>query len=163
MLKRRLFVIALAAGAAALLLPGYSDAADKRVAELQALAETGGRSRRLAAIEELVKKDTTDSRNALESLADSKEQELASLALLAIGRADYSGAKAKLTDAAGDSKRGDAVRAAALTAWLRAEEKDGKSWDGVKSTAESKAGSNQALKDVLTAVKKARFDATGGK
>ena len=57
----------------------------------------------------------------------------------------------------------DAVRAAALTAWLRAEEKDGKTWDGVKSTAESKAGSNQALKDVLTAVKKARFDATGGK
>ncbi|MCG3134769.1 MAG: hypothetical protein HMLKMBBP_02131 [Planctomycetes bacterium] len=162
MMKRRLMLFALAAGAAALVAPGISSAADKRVAELQAIAETGGRSRRLAAIDELVRKDSSESRGALEALAASRDAELASLALLAIGRADYSGARTKLADAAGDAKRSDAARAAALTAWLRAEEKDGKSWDAVNGTAESKAGSNDLLKDVLSAVKKARFDAKGG-
>jgi hypothetical protein len=71
---------------------------------------------RLAALRELAALDTSDSRKALEELADAKDDPLATSSLFTIGRADQTGGRSKLKAVFEDTKRAHLARVAAFLA-----------------------------------------------
>lgn len=134
-------------------------AGDTKVAALAALATASGNARRVKAIEDLRRTASADSFAALESLAASKDEHLAALALSAIARSGDSGAQASLEDVIEDTKRSAVARSFALTAWCKLRADTGADWDDVKSYVDEACGTDATMKDTAAAVK-ARHVAT---
>lgn len=131
-----------------------------QVEALKAVCERPGmHHRRAAALRDLAEIDSDASRAALESLADSKDEQLAVLAIAALGRAAYSGARTKLADVVADDKRSEFARSMAVTAALRAEHKIGAS----KSSVTNKFASDRSKCAALDDAAKATQDRLWGK
>lgn len=145
--------------------PGWdvAIALDKEVAGLQRLAESTGGVRRAKAIDDLVKLDSADSRKALATLAGSSNEELAALAMFALGRSGTTGDRQALEGVIEDTKRSDNARAVALTAWCALKERDGAKWDDLKTYVDGKCAKNDALTDTAAVIKAARFTKAGSK
>jgi orotidine-5'-phosphate decarboxylase len=134
------------------------------VDKLQAAATArGGEGTRLAALDDLRKLDTSDSRKALEALTDAKDPDVALRALATIGRGDQAGGRERLKKVFEDAKRADVDRIVAFIAWGRLAAKDGSSWETLESYAQKHCSKDSALETALLETKAALFPATGGK
>jgi len=153
--RGRLIAAAVAAGA--MLLVGYWPAAEattSRAQQLDALLRApGGESRKAQAIEELRKIDSTVARDELKDLADCTDDRVAMLALRALGRANFSGAKTKIAGVYEDETRSDVVRATALAVWCQLQKDAGRSWANGKVWVRSHAGTNSLLCEQYAATK----------
>jgi hypothetical protein len=148
----------LAASAVGVLVVGglWPDAAatPSRVDTLAAvLTSPVGPSRKAIEIEELRTIDSTSARNKLKDLADSGDERLALLAIRALGRCSWSGAKSKIAEIYEDTSRSDVVRATALAVWCQMESTAGRSWANGKSWVKNHAATNQRLRDQYAASK----------
>jgi hypothetical protein len=132
-------------------------ASDLKTACLATHADTDQRD----SLEQLKDLDTSDARKTLEEIASGKDTTAAALALLTIGRADYSGARSKLASVFEDTKRPHAVRAAAFQGWARAEAADGTSWESIESYAKANTKEGSPLRDSALATRAVLFPATG--
>jgi hypothetical protein len=115
---------------------------------------------RLAALRELAALDTSDSRKALEELADAKDDPLATSSLFTIGRADQTGGRSKLKAVFEDTKRAHLARVAAFLAWARLEAKDGASWSSIESYAKGHYEKGSLLEASVAAAKNGLFPAS---
>ncbi len=131
-----------------------AQATPSRVDTLAAvLTSPVGPSRRAIEIEALRTIDSTAARNKLKDLADSGDERLALLAIRALGRCSWSGAKSKVAEIYEDTGRSDAVRSTALAVWCRMEAARGRSWSDGKSWVKNHAGTNQQLRSQYAASK----------
>lgn len=148
----------LAASAVAVLVVGglwpEAQATTSRVDALAAvLASPVGPSRKAIEVEALRAIDSTAARNKLKDLADSGDERLALLAIRALGRSSWSGAKTKIAEIYEDTGRSDVVRSTALAVWCRMQAAGGRSWADGKSWVKTHAGTNQHLRDQYAASK----------
>ncbi len=154
--RGRGFVIA-ATAAAFLIGAGLwpeAEATPSRVDTLAAvLTSPVGATRKAIEIEALREIDSTSARNKLKDLADSGDERLALLAIRALGRCSWSGAKTKVAEIYEDTGRSDAVRSTALAVWCRMEAARGRSWADGKSWVKTHAGTNQQLRAQYAASK----------
>ena len=123
-------------------------------AKLQAIC-TGRHtdSAKRAALEDLKVLDTSAAHTALETLTESKDQQVAVLATLTIGRAGYDGADEKLQSIYEDEKAAEAVRASALQAYARLAKAQGTSWESIESYGKKHCGRKSRLEAVLMSTK----------
>jgi hypothetical protein len=153
--------IALVAFGAAFAWRAQALAETTQINDLRAAASGHGTDgNRAAALKELAALDTTDSRTALESLADAKDDQLAARAALTIGQADQSGGRAKLKRVFEDTSRAHGVRVAAFLAWSRLEAKDGASWQAIEAYAKNHYSTGSKLEASVTAAKNVLFPTT---
>lgn len=157
-------IAVLAVGGVVLLGPGPDlSASNNQVSALEALCNSPvGLNRKAMAIEALCEIDTGSSRNALKRLADSTDLRTSTMAMSAIGREDFSGAKNKLKAVFESSSRSNTARAAAMTAWCCSEKNDGKAWSDVESYLENEADGNEELEAAVAATKARVFTGGGG-
>lgn len=129
---------------------------DNEVATLKAIC-TGRHTdaTKRTALADLGALDTSDAHAALESLAASKDQQIAVLAALQIGRAGYSGADQKLKDIFENTEKSEAVRASALQAYARLAKSKGTSWASIESYGKAHCPANSRMEAVLMATKNA--------
>ena len=150
-------VVLAAAALGALVAAGFwprAEATPTRAQHLDAvLRSPAGEYRQCQAIEELRKIDSTGARDALKDLADSTDDRTAALAIRALARANFSGARTKIEGIYEDTSRSDLVRGVALAVWCTNRADAGKSWSDVKQWVKSKAGSNQVLRSQYAASK----------
>ena len=140
-----------------------AQARSQRVKDLVALCNSGvGVNRKSMAMDELCDLDTSEAREALEELADSADDKTATLALAAIGRENYSGAKTKLEAVFESSRRSDVARCAALGAICRLEEAADKDWSDIESYVDGHCGTNTAPCAMSDAIEDAVFGGGGG-
>lgn len=141
------------------LLPSeQAEATNARVAELQELCESPvGTLRRQVALAELIEIDTAVSREALEDMAESKDERLAILAVGALCRAGHD---SSIEDVLEDSDRPAVVRSAAMGAYVQRAKKSQKVWSQVQGYLNTEAGDDDDLKATVGALRN-RFDANG--
>ena len=131
-----------------------AEATTSRAQQLDALLRApGGESRKAQAIEELRKIDSTAARDELKDLADCTDDRVAMLALRALGRANFSGARTKIAGVYEDETRSDVVRATALAVWCQLQKDAGRSWANGKVWVRSYAGTNSLLCEQYAATK----------
>jgi hypothetical protein len=106
----------------------------------------GGECKKLLAIEELCSIDTSVSRDALSGLADGADERVAVMAIGALCRRDFSGARAKVMQIFGDTNRSEFTRMAAMTAYCCVQYRDGKTWTQIKRYVKDTAGTNTRLR-----------------
>lgn len=128
-------------------------------AKWKAIATVSGRTKRLDAIERLRRLDSSESRAALDALADSKDEQLAAFAMAALARFDDSAAEAKLKSVIESGSRSDTARSLALTAWLRLRARDGDDWEDVSAYVAAKTAGNAALQSTVATVQTSAFGA----
>ena len=104
--------------------------------------------RKAQLIERLRKIDSSEARADLENLADATDDRLACLALRALSRSDFDGARTKIAGVFESTGRSDLTRAMALILWTARRSKDGASWADIKDYVKSHAGQDQVLNDV---------------
>ncbi|MCE9637724.1 MAG: hypothetical protein K8T90_18650 [Planctomycetes bacterium] len=135
------------------LVVGQAAGADQRVVGLKAkCTATRSDTDHRDFLEQLKDIDSSESRTALEEVADGTDPMAAALALHTIGRSGYSGAATKLKAVFEDTTRSHAVRVAAFQGWARMEADAGTSWSTVERYAKSKTTAGTALRDSALAV-----------
>ncbi|MCG3135184.1 MAG: hypothetical protein HMLKMBBP_02690 [Planctomycetes bacterium] len=165
---RAQWALAAAIGAAGLaaaclvMLARAEAATDKAKAAKARCEASAGELGRGAALEELRAAGDSESRKAIEELADSTDDRIAAQAIATLGRSDHSGARTKLKSIAADTARSDAARCTALTAWLRLEKKDGRTWSDVSGDVSNWATKGSRLEQTADAMKSAVFGVTTG-
>ncbi len=144
-LGRIVLAAAIVVGGTFVLWPP-AHATDSRAHDLGVFLESqAGESRKTMAIEELRKIDTSESRTILSNLAASKSDRVAMLALRALARADFSGARTTITGVFEDTARSDLARGTALAVWCQLRKTDGASWSDIRTYVHQKAGTNTHL------------------
>ena len=156
--KKRLVLwgglLGLAVGVLIVAGEGPAIGEDTAAAKLQAIC-TGRHtdSAKRAALEDLKVLDTSAAHAALEALTESKDQQVAVLATLTIGRAGYDGADEKLQSIYEDEDVSEAVRASALQAYARLAKAQGTSWEAIESYGKQHCGRKSRLEAVLMSTK----------
>lgn len=142
----------------ALLPSEQAEATSARVAELQELCESPvGTLRRQVALAELVEIDSSVAREALEEMAESKDERLAILAVGALCRAGYD---SSIEDVLEDSDRPAMVRSAAMGAYVQRAKESRKTWSQIRGYLTREAGEDLDLQSTAGALRN-RFDANG--
>ena len=160
---RALFGVPLVVGAIvglgiAVLVAGQAAGADQRVTSLKTKCKaTRSDTDHRDLLDQLRDIDTSDSRAALEDVADGSDDTAAALALHAIGRSGYSGAATKLKSVFEDTTRSHVVRAAAFQGWARLEADKGTNWSTVERYAKAHTTAGSALQDSALAVESVLF------
>jgi hypothetical protein len=159
--RRRAILLVSGAASIAVLVATFGRVeatAPSRAEVLQTILESpAAYNRKLMAIEELRQLTTTnDARQRLETLADSSDDTVARMAISAIGRASYTGARTKLDGIYVDTARSDAARGAALAIVCSKESRAGSSWSSVRNWVRANAGTNTNLSSLADSLK-ARF------
>ncbi|MCE9638015.1 MAG: hypothetical protein K8T90_20125 [Planctomycetes bacterium] len=140
------------------LVVGQAAGADRKVTELKAKCKaTRSPTDQRDFLDQLKDLDTSESRAALEGVADGKDEMAAALALHTIGRSGYSGAATKLKAVFEDTTRSHAVRVAAFQGWARMEADNGTSWSTVERYAKAKTTADTAMRDSVLAVESVLF------
>ena len=158
-------LVVLAVGCAAVILGPAGDATAEQdeVSALVALCNSPiGYHRKAMAIDTLLAMDSGSGRSAIADLAGSSDDRVAVLALAAMGRGDYSGARSTLLTCLADGDRSDIARTAALTAWCRLRKDDQASWASVNSAVSEAVSGNDRLTAALAAVQSKLWGDGGG-
>ncbi len=117
------------------------------------LNSPAGENRKRAAVDQLAKLDSAEARNAVKTLADSKDDRVAVLAIAALCRTRFSGAEDKVKSVFEDTGRSNLARGMALAAWCHMKSAAGSTWSQIKAYVKQHAGGNQLLKDQYAASK----------
>lgn len=127
---------ALSLGIGVLIAAGVGPAIGEDEAAQRLLATCEGRGtaiQKLSAVQALGKLDTKAGHAALESVAVGKDGPLAARACVAMGLANYPGAKQALMKLFEDPKRSHAARVGAFVAYARSEMAAGTPWGTVEA------------------------------
>jgi len=102
-------------------------------------------NRRRALIDELSLIDSADARTRLATLADSKDDKTAALAIATLCRRNVSGGEDKVKSVLEDGRRSRLARGMALAAYCEMKKKSGASWAQIKSYVKQQAGNDPVL------------------
>ena len=120
------------------------------------LESPAGHSRKLMAVEELRHIDTAEAREKLQQLAASSDEDVARMAIAALGRASFEGARSTLDSIYEDTQRSTAARGVALAVICAQESRAGHTWASFKTWVRDHDGGISQLQELETSLK-ARF------
>ena len=150
--RRTLLAAALAA---VLVLAGVGSKAEAtaptRAGHLATFLESpAGHSRKLMAVEELRHIDTAEAHEKLQQLAASSDEDVARMAIAALGRASFEGARSTLDSIYEDTQRSTAARGVALAVICAQESRAGHTWASFKTwVRDHDGGISQDRKSVV--------------
>ncbi len=151
-------VLVAVAFAVLLLAWPTATAGDRRVdAQVSIATSSPAHHRKAMAIQALVKLNNGNARRAITGMAKHADDATALVAIAALCREDFRGARATLIDIAEDTDRSEAVRCTALAACLELEATDGHDWTEVESWVEDTVDGEDEMDAMAEAVKAKRF------
>jgi hypothetical protein len=160
-LRRFALAGAAAAAAAALVLGARRlEATDRTVSDQQARClGTANASARAVALEKLRSLSSgavsADAIEAMDAVADARDDRTAVQGLATLGRSDHTGARTKLRSVFEDTRRSDVARGAAFLSFARLERAGGRSWSSLSDYAGRHCRSGSRLAAIVAAAQNA--------